>query len=55
MSFSIDFSITKLVPSIKLSELHDRIIVATVKYYDAVLLTRDREIIESKLVKTEWN
>ena len=51
----LDFEITKLVPSVKLSELHDRIIVATAKYYDAVLLTKDGEIINSRVVKTVWN
>ena len=35
-------------------ELHDRIIVATSKLLNAKLITRDANIIDSKLVETIW-
>jgi len=38
----------------KLRELHDRAIVATARLTSSVLLTKDREIIESGYVKTLW-
>ena len=50
----LDLEITKIVPRIKLSELHDRIIVATAKTLNATLITKDEEIVKSKLVKTVW-
>ncbi len=39
---------------IKLMELHDRIVVATDKLFDAVLITNDKEIIASGLVEILW-
>ena len=50
----LDLEITKIVPNIKLRELHDRIIVATAKFLDATLITKDKEIIKSRIVKTIW-
>ena len=50
----LDFEIVKMLPGIKLSELHDRIIVATAKSLNAVLITKDKEIAKSGLVKTAW-
>ena len=50
----LDLEITKLVPNIKLRELHDRIIVATAKFLGATLITKDKEIIKSGIVKTIW-
>ena len=50
----LDLEIVKMLPSIKLSELHDRIIVATASSLNAVLITKDREIAKSGLVKTVW-
>jgi len=49
----LDESILKIVPEIKLKELHDRIIVATCRYIGAkALLTKDQEIRKSRLVET---
>jgi len=49
----LDEPLLKIVPEIKLKELHDRIIVATCKYTNAkALLTKDQEIKKSKLVET---
>src|SRR3989338_9802793 len=45
----LDLEITKIVPRIKLSELHDRIIVATAKTLNATLITKNEEIVKSKL------
>ena len=50
----LDLELVKLLPNIKLSELHDRIIVATARSLDAVLITKDKEITSSGLVKTAW-
>ena len=50
----LDLEVTRLVPKIRLSELHDRIIVATAKILNAVLVTKDKKIAESGLVKTVW-
>ncbi|MEM5843389.1 MAG: hypothetical protein QXL97_01575 [Candidatus Aenigmatarchaeota archaeon] len=38
----------------KLEDLHDRVIVATAKLLDIPLITKDKKIINSKLVKTLW-
>ncbi len=38
----------------KLTDLHDRIIVATAKLLNVSLITKDKEIKDSKLVKTVW-
>ena len=50
----LTFEITKLIPEIHLNELHDRIIVATTKFLDTTLITKDKEIMRSKIVKTVW-
>lgn len=50
----LNLEITKQVPKIKLRELHDRIIVATANVLNAPLITKDKEIIKSKIVKTIW-
>ena len=51
----LNFEITKFLPSIKIKELHDKIIVATTKFISATLITKDKDIIKSKLVNTVWN
>ena len=51
---SFNFEVVKLLPSIKIKELHDRIIVATSKLLNAKLITKDREIRNSGLVETIW-
>lgn len=49
----LDEPLLKIIPDIKLAELHDRIIVATCIYTKAkALLTKDEEIRSSKLVRT---
>lgn len=50
--FNID--IIKIFPKTYIKELHDKIIVATSKLLNADLITKDEEIIKSKLVKTVW-
>ena len=51
---SFNFQVVKLLPEIKLSELHDRIIVATAKLLNAKLITKDKEIRESGIVEVVW-
>jgi len=38
----------------KITDPHDRIIVATARLLDAKLITKDSDIIDSKLVETVW-
>lgn len=51
----LDLEVIRMLPDIRLGELHDRIIVATAKLLGAVLITKDRKIAGSKLVKTTWS
>ncbi|MBE8540566.1 PIN domain-containing protein [Geoglobus acetivorans] len=51
---SFNFKVLKLLPEVKLKELHDRIIVATARILDAKLITKDEEIRESGMVETVW-
>lgn len=51
---SFTFEVVKLLPTIKITEIHDRIIVATSKLLNAKLITDDEEIINSGLVETVW-
>lgn len=52
----LDTAILKLLPEIKkVSELHDKIIIATALLYKSVLITRDKEIVKSKHVETLWD
>jgi len=50
-----NFDIIKLFPKINIPEIHDKIIVATAKLLDAALITKDKEIINSKSIKTIWD
>lgn len=51
---AFNFQVMKLLPEIRLKELHDRIIVATAKILNATLITKDREIRESRIVEVIW-
>ena len=51
---SLNFEIIKEISKVKLEELHDRIIVATARLLDAKLITKDSDIVNSKLVETVW-
>ncbi len=52
----LDWALLKIVPEIRLGEIHDRIIVATCMWTKArALITRDREIRSSKLVQTIYD
>jgi predicted nucleic acid-binding protein len=51
---SFNFQVMKLLPEIRLKELHDRIIVATSKILNASLITKDRKIRESRIVEVVW-
>ncbi|MDT7859236.1 MAG: PIN domain-containing protein [Candidatus Aenigmarchaeota archaeon] len=54
ITVSLNLEIVKMLPEIKLPELHDRIIVATAKILGAKLITKDKDIVESRLVETIW-
>ncbi len=52
---ALDEEVLKLLPDIRLKELHDRIIVATCRLAKArELITKDEEISRSKIVRTIW-
>lgn len=51
----LTFDITKTLPNINLKELHDKMIAATAKFLGATLITKDKEIRDSNIVKTIWN
>lgn len=51
---SFNFQVVKVLPEIKLRELHDRIIVATAKLLNAKLITKDEEIRNSGVVEVIW-
>ena len=56
-NFSIipfNLAIIKLFSDIEEFEIHDQIIVATAKFLDAALITKDKEITDSKIVRTIW-
>jgi PIN domain nuclease of toxin-antitoxin system len=51
----LDLDVLKLAEKISASlEMHDKIIVATAMCYDGVLITKDEQITNSKVVKTVW-
>jgi len=51
----LDEEVLKLVPDVKLKELHDRIIVATCILVKAKqLITKDEEIVKAEIVSTVW-
>lgn len=51
---SFNFQLIRMLPEIKVGELHDRIIVATAKILNAKLITRDREIRKAGVVEVIW-
>jgi len=51
----LDERILKIIPDVKLTELHDRIIVATaIAIGTKKLVTKDEEIRKSRIVETIW-
>lgn len=51
----LDVDILKVADKIEMDmEMHDRLIVATAIYYEAVLITRDERIKKSGVVATIW-
>ena len=51
---SFNFQIMKILPELGIKELHDRIIIATVKILNAKLITKDKEIKKAGIVETVW-
>ena len=55
LSYNLDIEVLEGVTSLKnISEMHDRILVATARLLNAILITKDKEITKSKVVKTIW-
>ena len=52
--YPLDGDVTSECAKISMKEPHDRIIVATAKLLGAALITNDKKITESMLVKTVW-
>lgn len=53
--YPLDEKVLKIIPDVRLAELHDRIIVGTnVTLKAEGLITKDEEIKKSGLVKTIW-
>jgi len=50
----LTLEVVEALTKIPLTELHDKIVVATAQLLHAVLITKDMEIIKSGLVKTLW-
>ena len=46
--------ILKIETLLKISEIHDRIIVATASLVNGIIITKDKNIIDSKLIETLW-
>lgn len=51
---SFNFQLLKLLPEIRVGELHDRIIVATAKMLNARLITKNKEIKNAGIVTIVW-
>jgi len=55
MIHPLDLKVLRRLLDVKLSEIHDRIIVATALTVGAkAVLTKDHEIVTSRIVKTIW-
>ena len=52
---SMTLEVVERIHQIPLSEIHDRIIVATAQVLGAKVLTRDEEIVDSGVVETIWS
>lgn len=52
---ALTFEIVERLPNIPLTEIHDRVIVATAQLLNAKLITKDREIANSDLVQVVWS
>jgi len=53
--YNLDFNVLEKAMALgSITELHDRIIIATALLMGAPLITKDETIIKSKLVKTIW-
>ena len=51
----LDVDIIRIADSIKYDfEMHDKLIIATALYFNAPLITKDKEIKDSNLIKTIW-
>ena len=53
LSLTLDI-ILKIIDMIEIPDMHDRIIIASTSIIDGILITKDRTIRKSNLVKTLW-
>ena len=53
LSLTLDI-ILKIIDMIEIPDMHDRIIIASTSMIDGILITKDRTIRKSNLVKTLW-
>ena len=53
LSLTLDI-ILKIIDMIEIPDMHDRIIIASTSMIDGILITKDRTIRKSDLVKTLW-
>jgi PIN domain nuclease of toxin-antitoxin system len=51
---SLDLSVILLMIPLKTFEIHDRVIIATAKFFEASLITKDEQIHESNSVRCIW-
>jgi len=51
---SLTLEVVERIPAIPLSEIHDRIVVATAQALKAKVLTKDERIAGSGIVETTW-
>lgn len=51
---SLTLELVEKLPSIRLHDIHDRIIVVTAQLLNASVLTKDPDIVNSGLVSTVW-
>ena len=54
--YNLDMKIISEIADLKqIPEMHDRIVTATAKLNKATLITKDKDITESKIIETIWS
>lgn len=55
MTYDLDLNVILECKNLsKIPDMHDRIIASTAKLLNAIIITKDKEIIDSNYVKTIW-
>jgi len=55
ISVPLNLELIKLLPKVQIKEIHDQIIVATAKYLNCKLVTKDEDIKKSRQVDVVWD